>query len=528
MTFRILICDPLSEDGVKPLYEAEDVEIIDTPGMEFDVLKQKLANADAAIVRSQTTMTRELIEAAPNLKVIGRAGVGVDNIDLDAATENGVIVVNAPDGNTMSTAEHTMAMLMALARNIPQAYNLLRNGRWERKAMVGVELKDKTLGIIGLGRIGKEVARRAKGQRMDVIAYDPFLTKEKAEKIGIEYGGVEDVLKAADFLTVHTPLMKETHHLIDREALKLMKPSARVLNCARGGIIDEEALYEALKEKRIAGAALDVFENEPAVGHKLLELDEVIATPHLGASTVEAQENVAVDVSEDILHILRGGTAKHPVNVRAVSPEVMEQLEPYFELAEKLGPFLSNLTKGVLEKITIHYAGELVQRDTLPLTRCTVKGILKLHLGSRINDVNAFMAAKDKGIVVDENKSTVSRGFTNLITVEIKTNEETRTVAGTLLNGLGPRIVKLDQYSVDVQPTGHLVVIRHHDKPGAIGKVGNLFAEAGVNIATMQVGRKGEGGHAVMVLSVDRPLEDACLEKLRGMEEIRQAHRLEL
>ncbi|WP_028784458.1 phosphoglycerate dehydrogenase [Thalassobacillus devorans] len=528
MSFRVLICDPLSEEGLTPLKDAEDIEVINTPGMQHEELLEKVNDVDALIVRSQTRISREIVEAAPNLKVIGRAGVGVDNIDLDAATEHGVIVVNAPDGNTISAAEHTMAMLMSLARNIPQAYNLLRKDKWERKAMIGVELKDKTLGIIGLGRIGAEVARRAKGQRMNVIAYDPFLTKEKAEKMGVEYGSVEEVLKTGDFITLHTPLMEETRHMIDREAFQLMKPSARIVNCSRGGIIDEDALYDALVDKQIAGAALDVFEEEPAIGHKLLELDEVIATPHLGASTIEAQENVAVDVSKDIVHILRDGNARNPVNIASVSEEVMDQLAPYFTLSEKLGQFISHLTRGVLEKINIYYAGELVDHQTNPLTRNTVKGILRLHLGSRINEVNAFMAADERGIIINEQKTTHSRGFTNLITVEIQTNEETRSVSGTLLNGLGPRIVKLDQYSVDVLPAGNLVVIRHHDKPGAIGKVGNLLAEDDINIATMQVGRTDLGGHAVMVLTVDKPLEKTCTNKISQMEEVRQVHSLQL
>ncbi|WP_181350745.1 phosphoglycerate dehydrogenase [Thalassobacillus sp. CUG 92003] len=528
MSFRVLICDPLSAEGIHPLESASDVEVINTPGLDHETLLDTITDIDAIIVRSQTTITREIIERAQNLKVVGRAGVGVDNIDLEAATEFGVVVVNAPDGNTISTAEHTMAMLMSLARNIPQAYHLLRRDKWERKAMVGVELKDKTLGIVGLGRIGNEVARRAKGQRMNVIAYDPFLTEEKAEKMGVQCGTIEDVLQAADFLTVHTPLMEETKHLIDAEALKLMKPSARILNCARGGIIDEDALYEALVEKRIAGAALDVFEEEPAIGHKILELDEVIATPHLGASTIEAQENVAIDVSKDIVEILREGNAKNPVNIASVSPEVLETLAPYFHLSEQLGLFLSRITKGVLESINIDFAGELVDYETMPLTRTTLKGILSRHLGARINDVNAFKAASDKGITINEQKTTSSRGFTNLITVQIQTDEETRSVSGTLLNGLGSRIVKLDQYSVDVVPAGHLVLIRHHDKPGAIGKVGSLLAEDDVNIAAMQVGRKDQGGHAVMVLTVDKPVNEACIEKLEQLEDIRQVNCVEL
>src|SRR5699024_300535 len=294
-----------------------------------------------------------------NLKVIGRAGVGVDNIDLDAATENGIIVVNAPDGNTNSAAEHTMAMIMALARNIPQAYLSIKNKKWDRKSFVGIELRDKTLGVIGLGRIGAEVARRAKGQRMNVIAYDPFLSKEKADSMGIGYGTFDEVIEAGDFITVHTPLMKETRHIINKEAFEKMKDGVRIINCARGGIIDENALYDAIADGKVAGAALDVFEEEPAIDHKVLDRKEVIATPHLGASTVEAQENVAIDVSHDVVRILSGGLARNPVNIPSVPREVMRKIEPYFYLSEKLGLFLAHIGDEAIKEINIKYAGDL-------------------------------------------------------------------------------------------------------------------------------------------------------------------------
>src|SRR5690625_3229119 len=518
MTFKILISDPLSEDGIFPLREADNLEVVVDTGLTPEELLQKIDQFDGILVRSQTQVTREVIEKAHHLKVIGRAGVGVDNIDLDAATENGIIVVNAPDGNTNSAAEHTMAMLMSLARNIPQAYMSIKNKEWDRKSYVGVELREKTLGIVGLGRIGAEVARRAKGQRMNVIAYDPFFTKEQAEAMGIGFGTLEEVIEAGDFITVHTPLLKETHHIINKDAFAKMKDGVRIINCARGGIIDENALYDAIVEGKVAGAALDVFEEEPAIDHKVLTLKEVIATPHLGASTVEAQENVAIDVSHDVVRILDGGLARNPVNIPSVPREIMRKIEPYFYLSEKLGQFLAQLETGGIEQININYAGDLTALEIAPLTQNTLKGLLSHYLGTRVNNVNASYLAERRGITVHENKTSAARGFTNLMTVEILTKSGKRRVSGTLLNGLGARIVKIDDYSMDVIPEGHLVLVQHQDQPGAIGRVGNLLAENDVNIATMQVGRQHVGGSAIMMLIIDRPLTDEELEQMRSME----------
>jgi len=516
--FKILISDPLSEDGIFPLREADNIDIDIKTGLSEEELLTIIDEYDGLLVRSQTQVTRKVIEKGHNLKVIGRAGVGVDNIDLEAATENGIVVVNAPDGNTNSAAEHTMAMIMALARNIPQAYLSLKNREWDRKSYIGVELRDKTLGIVGLGRIGSEVARRAKGQRMNVIAYDPFFSKEKAEKMGIEYGTIDEVLEAADFITVHTPLLKETRHIINKDAFAKMKDGVRIVNCARGGIINEDDLYDAIVSGKVAGAALDVFEEEPAVDHKVLELKEVIATPHLGASTVEAQENVAIDVSHDVVRILSGGLARNPVNIPSVPREVMRKIEPYFDLSEKIGLFLAHLAEEPIEEITIHYAGDLTALEIAPLTQNTLKGLLSRYLGIHVNNVNASYLAERKGIQIHEKKSAAARGFTNLITVEIETKSTTRKVSGTLLNGLGARIVKIDDYSMDVVPKGHLVLVHHVDQPGAIGRVGNLLAENDVNIATMQVGREQIGGKAIMMLTIDRPLTDDELEQVRAMD----------
>ncbi|WP_102029000.1 phosphoglycerate dehydrogenase [Salirhabdus sp. Marseille-P4669] len=528
MTFNIFISDSLSEEGIAPLKQAENVQITVKTNLTEEALLQEIGEYDALLVRSQTQVTRAVLEKGKKLKVVGRAGVGVDNIDLDAATEHGVLVVNAPDGNTNSAAEHTMAMLMSLARKIPQAYYSLKQQKWDRKSYVGVELKGKTLGIVGLGRIGAEVAYRAKGQRLKVLAYDPFLTEEKAEKMGIQYATLEEVLQQSDFITVHTPLLKATKHIINKAAFDQMKPGVQIINCARGGIIDEDALFQAIVHKKVAGAALDVFEEEPIQNFSLLELPEVIATPHLGASTIEAQENVAIDVSLDVLTILNGGPAKNPVNLPSLPAEIMNRIRPYFNLSEKLGSFVANLVKDPIEEVTVYFAGELNKWDVSPLTRNTVKGLLKLHLGDHVNDVNAPYFANKKGITVNEQKTSSSKGFTNLVTVEIKTKTGSATVAGTQLNGLGTRIVKVDSYSIDVIPSGNLILIRHKDQPGAIGRVGSLLAQFDVNIATMQVGRSDVGGDAIMMLTVDRPVEENVLKELKALADIYQVIPIEL
>lgn len=528
MTYKVLISDPLSEDGIYPLRQTEGFDITIETNMTPEQLGERIGEFDALLVRSQTQVTRAIIEKAKHLKIIGRAGVGVDNIDLEAATEYGIIVVNAPDGNTNSAAEHTVAMLMSMARKIPQAYHALRNHNWDRKSFVGVELKNKTLGVVGLGRIGAEVAARAKGQRMNVIAYDPFLTPEKADKLGVDYGTVEEVLKAADFITVHTPLLKETHHLINAEAFDIMKPGVQIVNCARGGIIDENALYDAIKSGKVAGVALDVFEQEPMVDFRLLDLPEVVATPHLGASTVEAQEIVAVDVSNDVIRYFTEGIVHNSVNLPSVPKEVMAQIEPYFDLLERLGVFLADLAEGTAQEVNIQYSGELANIEVGPLTRNMLKGLLKRYLGEIVNDVNAMYFANLKGVMVNESKSTAAKGFTSLITVEVKTANGTWVVAGTLLNGQGARIVKVNDYLVDVVPSGNLLFICHNDRPGVIGRVGTLLGQENVNIATMQVGRSNAGGDAIMMLSIDKEADQSSLDQLLGLTEIEKVTAINL
>ncbi|WP_028544220.1 phosphoglycerate dehydrogenase [Paenibacillus taiwanensis] len=522
--FKVLVSDPISDFGIQLLMDAPDVKVDKNSGLTEDELINIIGDYDALLVRSQTKVTPRIMEAGKKLKVIGRAGVGVDNINLEAATQRGIIVINAPDGNTITTCEHAFAMMMALSRHIPQAYAKTINGVWDRKSFLGVELRNKTLGVLGMGRIGSEVAKRAKAFGMEIIGFDPFMTDERAEKLGVKLGSVDEIIRQADFITVHTPLTPETKHMIARPQFEVMKRGMRIINCARGGIIDEIALVEAIDEGIVAGAAFDVFEVEPpAPDHPFLTHPKVIVTPHLGASTVEAQENVAIDVSEQVLHILRDQPFKNAVNMPPVPATVMNKIQPYFNLGLKLGQFAAQMSKGALLEIVVNYSGDLAEVDTQPLTRYIVKGVLQQHLGSDVNIVNSMHLAKVRDINIIVQKSHVAKGFTNLLTVTLRTNEEERLVAGTLLNGYGERIVQIDKYPVDVAPEGHLLLIKHNDKPGMIGYVGSLLGTNDINIATMQVGRKIVGGSAIMVLAVDRVVPQDVMAKLKGIADINKA-----
>lgn len=526
--YKVLITDPLSEFGIQQLLDASDVEVVRKTNLSPSDLLEIIGDYDALLVRSQTQVTADVFAAGKKLKAVGRAGVGVDNIDINAATQAGVPVINAPDGNTISTAEHSFAMLMAVARNIPQAHKKLADGTWDRKSFQGVELNKKVLGIIGMGRIGSEVAKRAKAFGMTVMGYDPFMTEERAQKMGVTNATVDEICRQADFITVHTPLTKETRHIISSREFAKMKDGVRLINCARGGIIDEKALYEAITTGKVAGVALDVYEEEPPVDNPLIGLPQVVHTPHLGASTVEAQENVAVDVSEEILKVLRGQPFKNAVNLPSIPADVMEKVQPYFTLGEKLGHFLAQVTVGSVSEIEIKYSGELTDVDTAPLTRTVLKGVLSFRLGEGVNYVNAPLLAKVRDITVTERKAAQNRGFTNLLTVSLKTSQETRTVAGTRLNGYGARIVKIDDYAIDVAPEGYLLYIHHNDRPGVIGRVGSILGTNGVNIATMQVGRRDIGGDAIMMLSVDKPLTAELLDTMGDLPEVKSVTQIEL
>ncbi|MDO3679213.1 phosphoglycerate dehydrogenase [Paenibacillus ehimensis] len=526
--YKVLVMDGISDMGIQLLYDAPDVEVDKKNGLSEDELVAIIADYDALLVRSATKVTERIMGAGSKLKVVGRAGVGVDNIDLEAATKRGIVVINAPDGNTIATCELTFAMMMSVARMIPQAYKKTVGGEWDRKTFVGVELRNKVLGVLGMGRIGSEVAKRAKAFGMEVIGYDPFLTEERAEKLGVKLGSVNEICAAADFITVHTPLTNETRHMISRPQFELMKKGARIINCARGGIIDELALVEAIDAGIVAGAAFDVFEKEPpAADHPFLNHPKIVVTPHLGASTVEAQENVAIDVSEEVLHILRDQPFKNAVNMPPVPANVLHALQPYFNLGEKLGVFLGQTIDGPVSEIVVNYSGDLTDVDTTPLTRYIVKGILANQLEG-VNIVNAMHLAKTRGLNVVVQKSSAAKSFTNLVSVTLKTKQEERVLAGTLLSGYGERIVQIDQYPVDIAPSGHLLLISHNDKPGIIGKVGTLLGDNGVNIATMQVGRKVVGGSAIMVLTTDKETPKEVLDRLIQLPELTNARELTL
>src|SRR5690554_2431776 len=524
---KVLVLDNVSEKAVAVLEES-GIQADVSPTLSQEELCAKIPSYEGMIVRSQTKVTAEVIAAAKNLRVIGRAGVGVDNIDVNAATRKGIIVMNAPDGNTISTAEHTVAMIMALARNVPQAHASLKEGKWDRKKYTGVEVNGKTLGVIGMGRIGTEVARRMQGMGMTILAMDPFLTTEKAERMGVRLVDLETLLAGSDFITIHTPLTAETKGLLNTENLQKTKKGVRIINCARGGIVDEEALADAVEAGVVAGAALDVYCEEPPACRRLIELPQVVVTPHLGASTKEAQVNVAVDVAVEMSKALKGEPFKNAVNIPSVRPEVLNALRPYFSLAEKLGMLAIHLVDGRLERVEVEYFGEIAGYDSASLTNLVLKGILQRVLEEEVNLVNATFLAKQWGIKIAERKETVDKDYSNRIVVRAFANGDERVVAGTLFREKDERVVEIDGYHFEVVPHGNLIIAPHMDQPGIIGQVGNILGAAGINIAFMQVGRKEVGGTAIMVLTVDSPVPEEVVQKIAEVKGIKNARLVEL
>ena len=474
---------------------------------------------DALLVRSGTEVTARVIAAGKKLRFIGRAGAGVDNIDMDAATRAGIIVANAPEGNTLAATEHTMAMMLSLARNIPQANASLKKKEWKRSKFTGVELNEKTLGIIGLGRIGREVSKRALALGMHVVGYDPFITKDKAAQIGVDAMSLDEVIRVSDVITVHTPLIKETRHVINARSIATMKDGVRIINCARGGIIDEKDLYDAVKSGKVAGAALDVFEEEPPLESPLLELDHVIVTPHLGASTVEAQQNVAISIAKQCSSVLKGGAAKYIVNAPMVPPEQQDTIESFAYIAEKMGRFLTQLVEGRMERVEMIYSGELGKsgQNTRFITRMALKGLLDPILQVPVNIVNAEFVAKERGIALSETNNDEPQGFKSLVTIRVKTDKTTETMSGTVFMKGRSRIVAIGGYTMDMIPEGFVVVSRHLDKPGVIGRASTILGKGDVNIAGMQVGRINPGEEAIMVLNVDSEVSEEMMDQIRSM-----------
>ena len=518
---KILVSDRLAEEGLKIIKEVDEFSVDVKTGLKPEELKAIIKDYDAIIVRSATKLTSDVIQAAENLRVIGRAGVGLDNVDLATATEKGIMVMNAPAGNTISTCEHTMSMLLALARNIPQANTSVKSGQWKRSQFMGVELYKKTFGIIGFGRIGAEVARRALSFGMKVIAFDPYLSSEVGKALGVEIVELASLLKNSDFITVHTPLTENTQHLISDKEFALMKDGVRVINCARGGIVDEQALIKAIKQGKVAGACLDVFEKEPlSCDCELSKIDNVITTPHLGASTEEAQVNVAIEIAECVRDYLLGRGIRNAVNYPQIEPEVYKIIAPYINLAESLGNFCSQFTEGRPRVISIQYSGGITQQDVTPITMALIKGFLTPALEKSVNFVNARSLAEARGIKIKEIRLSSEEEFVNLISVKIDTDKETRQIWATLSPNRQPRIVKIDNFYVELSPQGYLVVIKNWDKPGIIGNLGTLLGKHNINIAGMTFGREEPGGKAISVLNVDSPISPDLLDKISKIENV--------
>ena len=521
---KVLVSDPIAPEGIEILKRVAEVDV--KTGLPKEELAAIIGEYDALAVRSETKVTADIIAKAGNLKIIGRAGVGVDNIDVEAATKRGILVVNSPEGNTMAAAELSVAMLLALARNIPQADQALRNGEWKRSKYMGSEVFHKTLGVIGLGKIGREVVRRAQAFGMDILGYDPYFKPEQAEALGIRLVDLNTLYRELDYITVHVPKTKETSGMIGAEQLATMKPTVRLINCARGGIIDEAALAEAAKAGKIGGAAVDVYTTEPApADNPLLGIPNIITTPHLGASTEEAQVNVAIDIAEQIADVLQGKSARSAVNMPSVSAEVLARIEPYLQLAEKIGSLHSQLTATGVREVEVIYSGDFEALPTVHLTRAVLKGVLDPVVPDSVNYVNAPSLASARGIKVTESRVEFTEGQSNLLTVRATTGNSVREISGTVLDRNNIRIMYIDGYRVDVRPTGAMLITAHTDRPGIIGKVGTLLGDNGINIAGMHVGRESEGQQAVMVLKLDSPLPEELLQKIvqiDGMETARQ------
>lgn len=525
---KVLVSDPIDQVGIDILSQVAQVDV--KTGLSQEELVQIIPEYDGLMIRSGTQVTKEIIEAGNQLKIIGRAGVGVDNVDVPSATRQGIVVVNSPEGNTIAAAEHALALMLALSRHIPDANESVKKGEWKRGRFIGSEVYKKTLGVVGLGKIGFHVATAAKAMGMKLLAYDPFISAERAEQLGCRLVELELLMRESDYITLHIPKTPETTHLINQEMLAKMKPTARIINCARGGIIDEAALAQALKNGVIAGAALDVFEHEPLEEHSSLrELgQQLILTPHLGASTAEAQVNVAIDVAEQIRDVLLGLPARSAVNIPGLYPDVLEKLKPYLQLAETLGNLVSQLAGGRVDYLNVQLQGELASNQSQPIVIAALKGLLAPALRERVNYVNASIEAKERGIRVIETRDGTARDYAGSLQLEAKGTQGDHTVTGVVLGDLEMRITSVDGFPISVSPTRYMLFTVHRDMPGIIGKIGSLLGSFNVNIASMQVGRKLVRGDAVMVLSLDDPLPDGILQEIKKVPGIRDAYTVTL
>ena len=522
---RVLIADQLSPAAVE-IFKQRGIETDVKVGLSKDELEKIIKDYDGLAVRSATKATEKIIAAATRLKVIGRAGIGVDNIDVRAATAKGIIVMNTPFGNSITTAEHAISLMMALARQIPEADRSTQSGKWEKSKFLGSELFSKILGVIGCGNIGSIVADRAIGLKMRVIAFDPFLSPERAVELGVEKVELDDLLRRADFITLHTPLTDKTRNIIDTGALAKTKKGVRIINCARGGLVDERALAEALKSGHVAGAAFDVFEVEPAKESVLFGLPNVICTPHLGASTNEAQENVALQVAEQMSHYLLKGAISNAVNFPNITAEEAPRLRPWAKLAEQLGSFAGQLTETSIKGIRIEYSGDVADLNTKPLTAAALAGVLRPLL-SDVNMVSAAVSAKERGIIVEEVTRGQAGAFESYVRLTVQTDEYERSIAGTVFSDGRPRIIQVRNIDMEFEVAPRMLFVRNADKPGFIGKFGMLMGEAGLNIATLNLGRDKPGGDAICVVAIDEPVSEEVLAKIKALPQVVRVNRLE-
>lgn len=528
--YRVLVSDTLSEEGIAILRNTPGVEVDVKTKLKPDELKAIIKEYDALAIRSATKVTAEIIAAADKLKVVGRAGIGLDNVDAAAASKRGIVVMNTPGGNTVTTGEHAIAMMFALARQIPQATSSMKAGGWEKSKFMGAEIYDKTLGVIGIGRVGSIVADRALGLKMHVMAYDPFMSPEGAEKLGISLVTMDELLAKSDFISIHTPLTKDTRGMINAEAFGKMKKGVFIINCARGGIISEKDLLDALNSGQVAGAALDVFEEEPTKNVELVGHPKIICTPHLGASTEEAQQNVAIAIAEQISAYLSTGEIRNAVNFPSISGELLAVIRPYLLLAEKLGKFQAQIVTGGIEEVQVEYSGEILNTSVAPITIALLKGLLGPFLNENVNYINAPVIAKERGIRVIESKSSEVKDFTSMISVTIKTSKEKSFAAGAIFGRQDPRIVRIDGFSIEVIPEGNMLMLYNYDRPGVIGNVGMTLAENGINIGRLQLSRQKVNGErqALVVLSTDSVVPDTVIGKLQVLPNLISVKQLEI
>ncbi len=517
---KILVSDNLAESGIEKLRAVPEFEVEVNTSLTPEELLHIIKEYDALVIRSGTKVTSAVIERADNLKVVARAGIGLDNVDIEAASKRGIIVMNTPEGNVITTAEHTIAMMLALSRNIPRADSSMKAGKWEKKLFRGREVFNKTLGIIGIGRIGRVVAERAKGLKMHVIAYDPYISTEVIDQMGIEGVSFDDLLARADYITVHTPYTQETRYILNAEAFARMKKGVYVLNCARGGIVDEASLLEAIQKGIVAGAALDVFESEPPHNNPLVALEQVVTTPHLGASTDEAQENVALAVADQVIAYLTRGSIRNAVNAPNIDGAVMAGIRPYLNLAEKLGGLATQITPGAIEDVAIEYIGEVTTVETQPLTYTILKGLLTPILGHMVNFVNVPVIVKERNIRVTESLRTEAEDFTTLINVRVTTPEQSNLVSGTLFGKKESRLVRINDFRLEAGLEGHLLLIYNIDTPGTIGAIGTCLGRHKINISMMDVGQVLERGQNIIFLRTDTPVTQNVVDELLSMDNV--------